>query len=495
LRRTRIALLAASILCAATATAQLQQPSRRIDDLLLEAPAPPVLRASLAELVTGAAGSDSVTAARAEFHIASSYQRGGMADSAIVHYARAAELHGDVSYIDALIDALLLRQAAGDADRAVSILVPRLARGRLASEWNLPDTEARLAWAMFLKGDTDSAAHMLERGQRRLLDPINPFHREWRYRMGVVALESNDPRRAYELLLPLAVGSRMQDHDVMEVLRDALRRTGAAADRLEPTVLRDLAPLDAEEDEVLASLGGGRASFVADDGFPLSAVVFAPRPPARRRAIVGLVGHDETFESWDSLAVGLSRAGYAVILMDVRGANRSVARTSPVPESWRGREVALQTRVARDVPHALRALARTARVDTTRYLVAGAGPTAAIAVEAATLDRRARLLMLMSPNPAPVERGVMRARLGTLARPVFIQLAPEEHHVQEIADALYRVVDPRASRIADSEQAGRGPRIFRRDPRVLPRFRQWLDESWPKSAVRRSPRPAGPRPG
>ena len=143
---------------------------------------------------------------------------------------------------------------------------------------------------------------------------------------------------------------------------------------------------------------------------------------------------------------------------------------------------------------ALSALGREAKADTSRYLVVGVGPSAPIAVEAATLDKRAAVLMLVSPGPAPVERGVMRARLAAMRRPVYFQTGPEDYPVWGVIDSLYRACDMSASRVADSDKPGTRATLFRRDPKIFARFKLWLADAWPKAAARATP-PSRRRPG
>jgi hypothetical protein len=149
--------------------------------------------------------------------------------------------------------------------------------------------------------------------------------------------------------------------------------------------------------------------------------------------------------------------------------------------------------VARDVFEAVAAIAREAGADTSSYLLVGIGSMAPVAVEAATLDRRARTMLLVSPSPSPVDQGPMRAALAALRRPVYFQTAPADFRLWDFVDALYRACDLRASRVAESSRVGQRATIFRYDPRIMQRFQQWLSESWPR-APRATPRPA-PRKG
>jgi len=194
--------------------------------------------------------------------------------------------------------------------------------------------------------------------------------------------------------------------------------------------------------------------------------------------VVGLTPPDTPIEFFDSLAVGLRRAGYALILMDVRGSGFSVDQHAPLPESWHDREVEMEKKVTGDVRPALRALAKAATIDTSRYLLIGISRTAPIAVQAAGGDSRARVLMLISPDAAPSDRGILRSRLVRLGRPVFFQVPSFDVSTMPFVEALYESTNQRTSRISDSELAGYGAQSFHYDASAMPRLIRWLNESW-----------------
>jgi hypothetical protein len=183
------------------------------------------------------------------------------------------------------------------------------------------------------------------------------------------------------------------------------------------------------------------------------------------------------------------------MLLHPRGSGRSVAPGCPTPTSWHGRDMRMQNTVAGDVATAAAALARETGADSSQYLVVGVGSTGSIAIRAASRDRRVRALMLVSPTVAPSDRGALRAAVAAWKRPIYFQTGPEDFSTWPWIDVLYGACDPRASRVADSDRPGTGPKLFRRDPRIMERFKQWLSEAWPRSAVPRATRPASPRPG
>jgi hypothetical protein len=82
----------------------------------------------------------------------------------------------------------------------------------------------------------------------------------------------------------------------------------------------------------------------------------------------------------------------------------------------------------------------------------------------------------------------MRSRLEATQRPVFFQVGAEDAESLPVAEALYRSIDQRTSRLSDSDRIGRGALVFRHDRAALPRLTQWLSEQWPR-AKRSSSRP------
>jgi len=465
---------AAWLLLGLVLSAPLARASEAVDALLLEA-SNADLRARL--LAHAASAPDSLERGEAFFYAGMSYERSGLPDSAIRCYERAVSLRAAPAELDAYADALTLRGGKGDVPRAVAALRTRMELARRSTEHEIADTQGRLGWAWYVAERADSALLYLRHAERWLLDPINPLRRVWRYRLGAVEFEHGDPYRGMEVLSWLAVDSHFQDREVMDLLRKLSDRAKARAG-LEMTLKSRRQEADALEQIVIDTLGGRRVTFQGRDGFPLGAVAIPARSSQRSRAAIVLVPPDDPLEAFDSLAAGMRRAGYSLLMLDGRGSGRSVAPSCPLPESWAGREVEMIEQSSSDVPLALRALSGAARVDTSAYLVVGIGPTAPIAASAAARDPRVRALVLVGPAPAPVDRGAMRARLKAFARPVFFEIPASEHETLPVAEALYQVTDVRASRISESDRPGDGTRLFRYDPGALPRMLRWIDESW-----------------
>ena len=458
-----------------------------IQTLLWEATSPREVRARLLAHASALPDSSREEQGTAFYYAGLSFERDGVADSAIACYEQAFQRRGQPAERDALVDALLLRSRPGDATRALASLRGPVKPVLLISAWDQDNHVGRQSWALYLSGKTDSALALFASAEKRLLHDLNPLSGEWRYRAGLMELEHGNPRRTIDLLIPLGVWSRLKDRDVMGMLKEAGDKL-AVTPRVHDMLGRELAARDQDEQALLDAFGARRLSFTAADGFPLGAIMVAPTGATPSRAAVVLLTHDETFESYDSLCVGLRRAGYAIAFLEPRGAGRSVDASCPLPETWRGRESEMHARTALDLRAALNALALGTPVDTSRYLVIGGGAMAATAVEAATLDRRIQLLLLVSPTPAPAELGRMRSRLEATKRPVFFQVGAEDPESLPVAEGLYRSINQRTSRLSDSERIGRGALVFRHDRAALPRLTQWLSEQWPRA------KHSGPRP-
>jgi predicted alpha/beta hydrolase len=244
---------------------------------------------------------------------------------------------------------------------------------------------------------------------------------------------------------------------------------------------------------VLHDMDGRRVSFLARDGSRLGGVVAVPGDAGAHRAAIVLMAPGDTIANYDSLGVALVQAGFATLFLDVRGSGWSVSPTCPSPDTWAEREEALQHLVARDVRAALGELATHVPIDTTRYLVAGVGGAASMAVEAAALDSRVGALLLVSPKPEAVERGPMRARLAKLQLPTFFQVGQEDFTEADVTDALYQAGNRSASRVVEARFMGSGALVFHNDPTIAARFTRWLDDVLPRSGRRGAPptRPPG----
>jgi tetratricopeptide (TPR) repeat protein len=486
----RSCVLSVALLLAVAAPAMAEPPLTRAGALLVLSASPAELRAGLlAYADSAAAAGDPIGAGEALEYAGVSFQREGGIDSAITCHRRALELDPTEPRLFALVDQLLLRRAPED----LAEVLDRLGTARANAEQAFPaPIMGRMAWAWFQLGKTDTA--------RALFAAVAPQLAalpEWRYRLARVALESGDYRRASDLLLPEAVRTRGTDDDVVGMLESVGSATGMTR-QLQQEVQRQVEDRDAPGLELARQLGGRLVTLDASDGFSLGGMLVPAPHPSRRSPpllAVVLLSPADTLAAADSLVSALQRHGMTSLLLYPRGSGASVGPFCPSPEAWFDRESSLQARVARDLGDAARWVRSVSPVDSTRYVVVGVGPGAGMAVEAATLDPRVRALLLVSPAPALVDWGTVRARLANLRLPVFFQIGGDDFDASyRITDALYQAGDREASRVVESRTSGSGLAQFRGDPQLARRFLAWLDAALraPTGASRPATRP-GPR--
>ncbi len=460
----------------------------KLTPLLLGAPDPVRTRAALLGFAAAVPPSDSADAGEAWRLAALSYHRAGMADSAIVCGRRAVETHATGEAVDALIDALQERRGADDLPLASALVQKRFRMMRFdAGPFDQANTQGRLAWSLFLDGKADSAHKDFKRA-RRLLDADNPMVWIWRRRVAMTAHAAGDRDQALEMCKGLAVRSWLQDRDALMLMHDVLGGDQGDA-RYAPFLRSELVHAQQADQARLDEVGARRITTTGIDGFPIATALY-PTNARTRRLVIAIETETEELAHYDSLASALRGAGWALAVMDARGSGRSVAPACPTPESWSGREDAIESAVAGDVRYAFLAVARDAKLDTTAYVVMGSRGTAGIAVEAATLDPRAGAAVLLSPLPPPVELGRVWARLKSRGLATFIQTAPSDIGAPDVGAQLYDALDPKTSRLVDSEATGRGPMVFRFDGTAGPRLVSWLAERFPSKPA---PRPAAPR--
>jgi pimeloyl-ACP methyl ester carboxylesterase len=477
---------AGRVLAAAALVVCTWLPARRaaaaspVDSLLWAASSSSKLRAALIAFATTARETSTVNRGAAWYYAGMSYEQSGSPDSALLCYEKAVSIRGASPERDAFVDALLSRGNAEDGGRALEILGPRLKVALFNAETDIAVTRGRWAWARYIQGHGDSALAGLRLQQRWLLDPMTPRRRDWQYRLGLVELENGDPSKCVEFMVPLAVASRFQDRDVMGILRDAGAKLPQGPG-LPDYMRKELSRIDNEDQEILTALRAKRVAFTGTDGYKLAGVVYGGVSGRPARAAIAVLNPSETFDTYDSLAAGLVRSGYAVFVLDPRGCGWSVSAAVPMPETWRGREDEIRHQVAQDAVHALSVLARNARVDTTRYLLIGAGATVSTLAEVTSRDRRVAALVFLGPDPSPVDRGIVRARLRASRDPVYFVVPALESKTLPVAEGLYESLDPRACRISESDLPGMSAYIFRHDRSALPRLLKWLDETWSAS--------------
>jgi len=480
--RFRVLPLATVLLAAFVTPLLAARPTPRVEALLGESSSPGDLRARLfayADSLGTKTATAGFMAGDAWFYAGVSFDRGGKGDSAIWCYERAIATRNSAEERRAMAAALCRRQGPGDVKRAQSIL-----RGLLNEPGAGDVIVGEMAWATFLAGQPDSAAKWFATSEHTLSSDL-----EWRYRMGEVALEQRDNKKAFRLLFPLAVLSYKQDVDVMDMLKRA------ATDAIQPEkvaeeVDRGIRSREIGESKVLQAMGAKPVKLAGHDGFPLGAMIVAGSSKKTQRAVVILAAPGDTIASYDSLAIGLRGAGFATILLSPRGSGRSVGPDCPLPSTWRGREEFLHSLVADDITAAFETLARNVRVDTTRYVVIASGGVASMATEAAARDRRVFLLSLMSPNPAAVDRGTMRTWAASRRMPMFLTTAPEDYQSRDLVERIYQATNRGDSRVVEARVPGTGAQTIDASADTRARMIKWLRESWTASTATR---PTSPR--
>lgn len=274
-----VAVLLSCALSLALPAVALAQPSAS-EDMLFSGATGPQLRARLMSHADTIQATDKSEAARALGFCGHSFARDGARDSSIAAFRGAFELDPYRRY--EIADALLFRQGPGDAQQAIGILRPIQPDNPQLPDRSYQHVQGMMAWAQFLAGRPDSAAHLFLPVESWLSE-----QQDWRYRMACVAMTLHDWKKAIILLTPLALASRNQDVDVMDMLNEAGEKLGGRQ-YLMPTLTGNLAARDRLEGECLTEMGARRVVFHGRDGTSLGGVLFTPRTPARPRAVVML---------------------------------------------------------------------------------------------------------------------------------------------------------------------------------------------------------------
>lgn len=427
-------------------------------------------------------GSDAATAGAAWHALGQSYEYDGAADSALACYRRAIEHRGAYPELAGAVDLLFRRAAEGDAAEAVQH-ADRAAGVELPAGVGPQHVRARQAWARHLAGRSDEAHTMFSRIERALLrDPL------WLLRLGQFANDRGEPLRAFGYLHSVALRSRGQAADALEQITRVADKLGSANEygrQLE----HELAVRDQRHAAWLEALGARRIQFAGGEQAPIGATLFAPegvrgRPPA----VVALISPEDSLLSWDSLAVRLRDAGFAVILMDARGSGFSVSRATPLPASWSGRRAALTARTAADFRHGLRALALATPADTTRYTVAASGSMAYAALLAAEADPRVAAVVLISPDPLPVERGLARGVAARAGVPVYLTQTRIDLMNGRWIEPLHEAAPAGSSRLVDLPINGTGPAALGSEADAVRRLAEWIREKKPPRGPASPPR-------
>jgi len=474
LRGSAAGVVLAALSLVGWAAAACAQPTRSAtDQILLDARTPATVRSMLLGHAKRVLARDPIEAGQALMWAGQSCERGGLADSALLCYRSAVPLRQSNDEALAVVDILLLRGRARDLLEAYEI-VAGLLQHAPPGAFGREEVLVRSMWVQHLAGHPDSAAAAFRQIDGRVaLDDL------WTMRAAQVLLEDlKDQARAGESLLPLEVRSRGQDATVHDLFTRAAAAFGWSPDQVMKVVSGAVQARDESERVALTRAAARRVVFSASDGFLLSGVVHPARRDGARAAVV--ISRGDTLAHYDSLLVHLERAGFATIIMDPRGYGASVGPSCPLPFRWRGREESLEERVGADVADALRMLARTSKVDTNRVLLVASGEMVHSAMSAAATDPRVKAVVLASPEPARVDRGVLLGLVAAARKPLFVQTAPEDLvDLYYYADALYQAGDRKLSRVSSGTEVGRFVEQFQTDQKSGARLEHWLGEIMP----------------
>jgi len=451
------------------------------DSLLLVHGSADSMRTDLQRLV--AETDDPVEAATALYYRGLSFERASMADSAIACYRASLVRVVTPAGQEAYVDALLRRHAPGDVEEVIRRLSPPRAAAPEPDFALVPD-KARLGWAYVVGGKLEQGLALLTPLENRLKPDIT-----WRYRLARAYTEAGDAQHATPYLENLSLLGRGQDPEIAALLKQLDASSGGGA-HLADQVKTNIQHTDERETQLLRQKGGIRVRIRASDGTFIGATLYADST-ARKSALPVLILADIGDEpaSYDSLIVALRGAKYQVMLLDPRGWGWSVAPDCALPDTWRGREDALESRVARDVHDALTAFGRAAPTDTSHALLIGVGGMAPVAVAAARLDRRVAALALIDPLTVPVARGATLAAVRTNPRPTYIQLSLLHRQELPFASELYRLCPLPGSRLAPVNAREQATAAFGGHPDITRKFLLWSDEAMHlKPASRSTPR-------
>ena len=458
-------------------------PSGPLETILSQASSSADLRARLRAHAVQVQKTDAIGGGEAWYDAGRSYARSSMRDSAIACWRRSLALRKSYEDRRALADALIQRRGEGDLDEARDVL--NAAISELQGHPSAATFIALLAWSRYLAGAEIEARELFAQAE-----PSISSRAIWRFRYARALSGTHEWQKVVQLLRPMAVASRGTESEVIKLLETTAVAVGRG-DAMVRDMIEQLKLRDEREAVVVERLGGRRIKFAASDTFPLSGVLLEARGAGRHKLAVVVMAPEDTIADYDSLAVTLRDGGFTTLLLNARGGGWSVSPECALPEAWVGREEAMMRATASDVREAVRATALTASLDTTAVVLVGAGEMALPVAMAAAQDRRVRALALLSPDPDIVERGLLVSTLARRRMPVFLQHTPEDYPNFEYIDHAYQSTAQALSRVSDARSPGTGAVAFRFDPKVTPRFVQWLGEALKAPATP----PARPRRG
>ncbi len=444
-----------------------------VPSILYRSATPAELRQQLGDFARQRVTADPREAAEAAYYVGVSWSEEGQRDSAAAWLAWAVRLRGRAPELAALADQRLAAGTREAGETVVAMLRDRATPRAMGPGPDLITLRARLGWAYYLAGFPDSAAMLLREATARMKNED-----DWLVRLALAEQAAGQIDEAVKTVGPLAERVRGADPRVMALLRRLAGDAGAS--QLEGELGRLRALFDQRDRAAARALGADLAEWRGRDGFRLHGY-FLPRPTpgGRRPGAVILMDPASSPAECDSLALTLNRQGFPVLIAEPRGTGGSRDSLWCAPYSWRGREELARVRTMEDVRRGLSALGRQPRVDTTSFVLVGLKGGAPAVLEAASRDPRVRAVVIVTPRPSPTELGPMRAAVERLRCPLYLQTAPEEFEYEAYADSLYRLTDPRFSRLVGATVPGSGAAIFQSEDRIRTLLAAWLRETFP----------------
>ena len=420
----------------------------------------------------GATANDRLNAGEAAYWLGVQDADAGRADSALARWRDAVRLRGDFDDGFALVDALIRRGTPADLREARAHAQTFAEQATLSLPSRAPEAHARLAWALHRLGRSDSAL-------AEIRDPARSLERRptWTRRFAEIELAAGDTATAWRWLVVSSARARGRDAVLESLLVRVQHALHYSDERRQVSVSLMLDRVLTEELAFAQALGGRIQSIRAKDGFPLEVFTFAAaRDSVRRAPCLFLLAPADTVAATDSLVAALTRAGHPVALLAPRGTLGSLGPGALGPQAWLGQEARFESLTAADATLVLEVLARSPDFAGDAWIVGAAGERARSGLALARAGKHTLALLLVAPRVPDVELPEFRARLKAIKTRTFVQVSPEEPAALEFADLLARDTPAGQVRVADSGLAGRGPAIFRGDPKVAGRLLEWLEE-------------------
>ncbi len=213
-----------------------------------------------------------------------------------------------------------------------------------------------------------------------------------------------------------------------------------------------------------ASAGGRRVGFGTEDNIAIVGTYYPPPGSAKRPAPVAVLLHMYRHDrhTFDPLVPALTRAGFAVLAIDLRGHGESAGPDElGLADRVARRDPKLFQSMYRDVEAAYAWLAEQPEVDLSRWVLVGASVGCSVALDYAVRDRSVDGVICLTPgvNYLGIDSDAHARKYG--ARPLLL-IASESEKAD--AEALGRLVEGATVKIVTDAPGGKdalhGTRMF-----------------------------------